>query len=80
MLELLVKTTRNVQPQDVKEFLNEARLRFWMKTVLPMMFETEPAIQQKAIAALETVLPMLVVASYETHPDWLAVKEVITGQ
>lgn len=79
MLDLLAKTTRSVQPPDVKEFLNERRLRFWMKHILPLMFELEPAIQQKAIAALEAVQPMLSVANYETHPEWPTVKEEICG-
>lgn len=80
MLELLTKTTRNVQPPDVKEFLNEARMRLWLRDVMPLMFDTEPAIQQKAILALETVLPLLIVANYEAHPDWAAIKEIICGQ
>lgn len=80
MLELLAKTTRSVQAADVKEFLNDVRMHFWMRSVLPLMFDKEPVIQQRAIGAMEAVLPLMVVANYEAHPEWAGIKETISGQ
>lgn len=80
MLELLAKVTRSIQPIDAKEFLNETRLRFWFQHVLPLLFEVEPAIQQRAIAAFEDVYPLMIVAQYESHIDWPVTKEIIAGQ
>lgn len=58
--------------------LDNNRMSFWFKHVLPLLFDDVPAVQNGAIRAMDAVLPHLEKVAYETHADWPATKAFLT--
>lgn len=50
--------------------LNEREMEFWFTEIFPMIFDSDPDIQENAIAAMDKVIPLLLVSQHQLHPYW----------
>lgn len=79
MLNLLAKVTTTTVPSSSQTPINidDDRLSFWYKQILPLLFDDNIAIQDSAIVAIKSLLPHLDVINYENHSDWETTKNII---
>lgn len=47
-----------------------AEIEFWLKDVLPLIFDADDDIQTNAIEAINKAIPLLIASRHQSHPQW----------
>lgn len=55
-------------------------IEFWLKTVLPFIFDFDADVQANAIEAMNTAMPLLLESRYQTHTYWQHLRSKILTQ
>lgn len=58
--------------------LDDQRIRLYFTNVLPLLFDSDAVLQQKAIDTIDALLPHLMHSPYDQLADWPAIKDTIT--
>lgn len=61
-------------------YMKNIRIRFWFKSILPLLFDDDINIQEAAIDAFTAFIPHLVVSDYESHEDWPVAKAILVDK
>lgn len=54
-----------------------SEIEFWMRNVLPLIFDTDDDIQTNAIEAINKALPLLIASRHENDPIWPQIRNEI---
>lgn len=82
MLDSLTQLMQQSTPTEdaASDLLDDQRMRFHFTHVLPLLFDADAGLQQKAIDTIEAVLPHMKNTTFDTLPDWPAIKDTISEQ
>lgn len=54
--------------------MSPIEIEFWLKEVLPLIFDSDEDIQTNAIEAVNRALPLLLASRYQSSPHWQRVR------
>lgn len=54
--------------------MSPVEIEFWLKDVLPLIFDTDDDIQTNAIEAISRATPLLLASRFQSHPHWQHVR------
>lgn len=57
--------------------MSPTEIEFWMRDVLPMIFDADDDIQTNAIEALNKALPLLIASRHQHNPMWPHIRNEI---
>ncbi|XP_055318970.1 telomere-associated protein RIF1 [Sitodiplosis mosellana] len=73
ILELLIKVINCVKVSPETK-MSPVEIEFWLKEVVPLIFDTDDDIQTNAIEAVNRAMPLLLASRYQSHPQWQRVR------
>lgn len=57
--------------------MSSPEIEFWLKDVMPLIFDSDEDIQSNAIGAVNEVIPLLLASRHQSHPHWQQVRTTI---
>lgn len=54
--------------------ISPVEIEFWLKEVLPLIFDSDEDIQTNAIEAVNRAMPLLLASRFQSHPHWSHVR------
>lgn len=57
--------------------MTHSEIEFWLKEVLPLIFDADDDIQTNAIEAINKAMPLLIASRHQSHPHWSQVRNNI---
>ncbi|XP_037821060.1 telomere-associated protein RIF1 isoform X1 [Lucilia sericata] len=79
MLDLLTSTCKTTGLVGSK-IVSDEMIEFWLSDILPLMFDTDRAIQTKAVEAFEQGLASMDVRTIHNSKQWTALKTAMSTQ
>ncbi|XP_065366758.1 telomere-associated protein RIF1 isoform X2 [Calliphora vicina] len=79
MLDLLTSTCKTTGLVGSK-IVSDEMIEFWLSDILPLMFDTDRAIQTKAVEAFEQGLASMDVMTIHSSKQWTAFKTAMSTQ
>lgn len=76
ILELLIKAISCVKISPETK-MSSVDIEFWLKDVLPLIFDPDDDIQTNAIEAVSKAVPLLLASRHQAHPYWQHVRSNI---
>lgn len=78
MLDLLTSTCKTTGLVGSK-IVSDEMIQFWLSDILPLMFDTDRAIQTKAVEAFEQGLASMDVETIHNSKEWSALKSSLSN-
>lgn len=78
MLKVLAEVTQLNVPSAT--YMNNIRIKFWFKSILPLLFHDDVIVQSAAIDAFTAFIPHLMVSDYQNHEDWPMIKAILVDK
>lgn len=78
-MELLIKVIGCVKVAPETK-MSPIEIEFWMKEVLPLIFDSDDDIQTNAIEAINQAMPLLLASRYQSHPQWQSIRSKILNE
>lgn len=79
MLDLLTSTCKTTGLVGSK-IVSDEMIEFWLSDILPLMFDTDRAIQTKAVEAFEQGLASMDIKTIHSSKQWNALKSAMSTQ
>lgn len=57
--------------------MESSEIEFWLRDVLPLIFDADDDIQTNAIEAINKALPLLIASRHQHNPIWLPIRNKI---
>lgn len=76
ILELLIKATGCVKATPEAN-MTQSEIEFWLKEVMPLIFDADDDIQTNAIEAVNEAIPLLLASRHQTNVHWQQVRSNI---
>lgn len=76
ILELLIKVIGCVKVSSETR-MSSIEIEFWLKEVIPLIFDSDDDIQTNAIEAVKKAVPLLLSSHHQAHPHWPRVRSDI---
>lgn len=54
--------------------MSPVEIEFWLKEVMPLIFDTDDDIQTNAIEAVSRAIPLILASRHQLHPYWQQIR------
>lgn len=75
-MELLKKSLSMLQPTRQNALTHE-QITIWYNSIIPLVFDNNPQIQDTTISAVSKLIPFLLISRHQAHIHWTKLKHDI---